>query len=41
MFEWSDKLYEWSQNTKTEIKIRYFKLPFIGLHAKLTQNKVD
>ena len=30
-----------SQNTESEVKIRYFKLPFIGLHSKLTQKKVD
>ena len=30
-----------SENTKSEIKIRYFKLPFIRLHLKLTQKKVD
>ena len=30
-----------SENTESEIKIRYFKLPFIGLHSKLTQKKVD
>ena len=30
-----------SQNTESEIKIRYFKLPFIGLHCKLMQKKVD
>ena len=28
-------------NTESEIKIRYFKLHFIGLHSKLTQKKVD
>ena len=26
---------------KTEIKIRYFKLPFIGLYSKLTQKEID
>ena len=30
-----------SENTESEIKIRYFKLPFIGLHPKLTQKKVE
>ena len=30
-----------SENTESEIKIRYFRLPFIGLHSKLTQKKVD
>ena len=30
-----------SENTESEIKISYFKLPFIGLHSKLTQKKVD
>ena len=29
-----------SQNTEPEIKIRYFKLPFIGLQSK-TQKKVE
>ena len=24
-----------SENAETEIKIRYFKLPFVGLHSKL------
>ena len=28
------------QNTESEIKIMYFKLLFIGLPSKLTQNKV-
>ena len=31
---------KWSQNTESEIKIRYFKLLFIGLHSKLMQKKV-
>ena len=26
-----------SENRKSENKIRYFKLPFIGLNSKLTQ----
>ena len=30
-----------SQNTESEIKVRYFKLRFIGVHSKLTQKKVD
>ena len=30
-----------SENTESEIKIRYFKLPFIGLHSKLMQKKID
>ena len=30
-----------SQNTESEIKIRYFKLPFIELHSKVRQKKVD
>ena len=30
-----------SENAKSEIKIRYFKLPFIGLHSKLMQKKID
>ena len=30
-----------SQNTESEIKIKYFKLLFIGLHSKLMQKKVD
>ena len=29
------------QNLESVIKVRYFKLQFIGLHSKLTQNKVD
>ena len=29
------------ENTEWEIKIRYFKLPFIGLHFKLMQKKID
>ena len=41
----NDKINCWnekgSQNTESEIKIRSFKLPFIGLHSKLTQKKVD
>ena len=24
-----------SENAETEIKIRYFKLPFVGIHSKL------
>ena len=30
-----------SKNIESEIKIRYFKLPFIGLHSKLMQKKID
>ena len=30
-----------SQNTESEIKVRYFKLRFIGVYSKLTQKKVD
>ena len=30
-----------SQNTETEIEIRYFKLPFIWRHSKLTQKNVE
>ena len=30
-----------SQNTESKIKIRYFKLPLIGLHSKPMQKKVD
>ena len=30
-----------SENVESEIKIRYFKLPFIGLHSKLMQKKID
>ena len=30
-----------SQNTESEIKIRYFKLPLFGLHSNLAQKKVD
>ena len=30
-----------SENAESEIKIRYFTLPFIGLHSKLMQNKID
>ena len=30
-----------SENVKSEIKVRYFKLPFIGLHSKLSQKKID
>ena len=30
-----------SQNTESEIKKRYFKLPFIELHSKVRQKKVD
>ena len=30
-----------SENAESEIKIKYFKLPFIGLHSKLIQKKVD
>ena len=30
-----------SQNTESEIKIRYFKLPFIELDSKVRQKKVD
>ena len=30
-----------SENAESEIKIRYFKLPFIGLHSKLMQKKID
>ena len=29
-----------SENAESEIKIRYFKLPFIGLHSKLIQKKL-
>ena len=29
------------QNTESEIKMRYFKLLFIGLHSNLMQMKVD
>ena len=29
------------ENTESEIKIRFFKLPFIGLHSMLTQKKTD
>ena len=32
---------ESSENAKSEIKVRYFKLPFIGLNSKLTQKKID
>ena len=30
-----------SENAETEIKIRYFKLPFIGLHSKLMRKNID
>ena len=30
-----------TENKESEIKIMYFKPPFIGLHSKLTQRKVD
>ena len=30
-----------SENAESEIKIRYFKLSFIGLHSKLMQKKID
>ena len=30
-----------SENAESEIKIRYFKLSFIGLHSKLLQKKID
>ena len=30
-----------SENAELEIKIRYFKLPFIGLHSTVMQNKID
>ena len=30
-----------SENAQSEIRTRYFKLPFIGLHSKLMQNKID
>ena len=30
-----------SENAESDIKIRYFKLPFIGLHTKLLQKKID
>ena len=30
-----------SENAEPEIKTRYFKLPFIGLHSKLMQKKID
>ena len=30
-----------SKNVESEIEIRYFKLPFIGLHSKLMQKKID
>ena len=30
-----------SENAESEIKIRYFKLTFIGLHPKLMQKKID
>ena len=29
------------ENAESEIKIRFFKLPFIGLHSILTQKKTD
>ena len=29
------------QNAESEIKIRYFKLSFIGLHSKLMKKKID
>ena len=32
---------ESSKITESEIKIRYFKLPSIGLHSELTQKKID
>ena len=30
-----------SENAETEIKIRYFTLPFIGLHSKLMRKNID
>ena len=30
-----------SVNAESEIKIRYFKVPFIGLHSKLMQKETD
>ena len=30
-----------SENTESKIKIRFFKLPFIGIYSKQTQKKVD
>ena len=30
-----------SENAESEIKIRYFKLSFIGLHSKLMKKKID
>ena len=29
------------ENAESEIKIRFFKLPFTGLHSILTQKKTD
>ena len=29
-----------SENAESEFKIRYFKLPFIGLHSKLMEKKL-
>ena len=41
----NDKIYcrneKSSENAESEIKIRYFKLRFIGLHSKLMQMKID
>ena len=30
-----------SENAETEIKIKYFKLLFIGLHSKLMRKNID
>ena len=29
------------KSAEEETKIRYFKLPFIGIHSKLTEKKID
>ena len=38
LYGWDEKS---SKTAKSEVKIRYFMLPFIGLHSKLIQNKID
>ena len=29
------------ENAESEVKVRYFKLPFIGLHSRLMQKKIN
>ena len=37
----NDKINCRKENRESEIKIRSFKLLFIGLHSKVTQKKID